>query len=240
MIKNRGKSAGKKRSSTLVAPDSASGQVVDHLSALIAAKELRPGDRLAGERDLATQLGVSRGEVRRGIGYLAALGALEVRHGVGAFLADAAKGIAHAPLQLLQVIGGFETWQMFEARRALEVAIVALAAERCREEQLAPIAEELAEMFATVQDAKQFLIHDIRFHRAIAQASGNPILASLMNSIAGAVYEERLRRAGTLANRQSALQWHRQIYHAIRHHDVEAARNAMNHHLKVAESVESA
>ena len=240
MIKNRNKTGKKKSRPGVVGPVPASGQVVDHISALIAANELHPGDRLPGERDLAVQLGVTRGEVRRGIGYLAALGVLEVRHGVGAFLADTAKGIGHAPLQLLQAIGGFETWQMFEARRALELVIVSLAAERCREGHLAPIAEELAEMFATVQDAKQFLIHDIRFHRAIAQASGNPILASLMDSIAGALYEERQLRAGTLANRQSALQWHRNIYHAIRHHDVEAARSAMNHHLNLAESVESA
>lgn len=237
MSKKTVKRAVRKHAVPAVVATPVSGQVVDHLCAMIASNELSAGDRLPAERELALQLGVTRGEVRRGIGYLAALGALEVRHGVGAFLADAAKSIGNAPLQLLRAIGGFETWQMFEARRALEIVIVSLAAERCREEQLAPIAEELAEMFATVNDAKQFLIHDIRFHRAIAQASGNPILASLMDSIAGALYEERLQRAGTRANRQNALHAHRQIYHAIRHHDVEAARSAMNHHLKVAENI---
>jgi GntR family transcriptional repressor for pyruvate dehydrogenase complex len=222
-------------SSSTVDDASKSARVVDHLREFIVAKGLRSGDRLPAERELSQQLGLTRGDVRRGIGYLAALGVLEVRHGVGAFLADTTAGLGIASMELLRSIGGFETSQMFEARRALESELVALAAEHCREDQFTPMAEELAEMFATVEDAGEFLIHDIRFHRAIARASNNPILTAFMEAISGALYEERQRVAGTRENRTKALELHREIYQAIRSHDPEAARRAMRSHLRLAE-----
>lgn len=224
----------KKPSIHLTASVDSNRSAVDHLRELIASSKLRPGDRLPPERELAAQFGITRGDVRRGIGYLSALGILEVRHGVGAFLSDTSRSIGDHPLQVLRSVGALETEHIFEARRALEVAIAGLAAERCRDDQLGPMAEELAEMFATVADAEPFLIHDVRFHRAVAQASGNPVLVSLMESIAGTLYEERRVRAGTLSNRQSALVSHREIYHAIRRRDPEAARRAMSQHLKTA------
>jgi len=210
-------------------------RVVDHVQRFIAQKKLKTGAKLPGERDLAVELGCTRGDVRRALGYLAALGVVEIRHGVGAFLADATAGLGSAPLELLKNVGGFDTAQMFEARRALECELVVLAAARAKDEQFVAIAEELAEMFATVENAKDFLVHDVRFHRAIAKASGNPILAALMEAIAGALYEERQREAGTRENRMEALEVHREMYHAIRAHDAKAARSAMEKHLRAAE-----
>ena len=212
-------------------------RVVDHLRSFIATNALHPGDRLPGERDLAEQLSLTRGDIRRGIGYLAALGILEVRHGVGAFLTNPSTGLGNAPIELLRNIGGFETWQMFEARHALESELVSLAAERWQDDQSAPIAEELAEMEATVDSPEEFLVHDILFHRAIARASGNPILSALMEVIAGTLYEERQRVVGTYENRVKTLGLHREIYAAIRAHDPRAARIAMRLHLQSAETV---
>lgn len=208
--------------------------VVDHIRQWLVTASLKPGDRLPAERELAATLRISRGGIRRAFGYLAALGIIEVRHGIGAFLAKTPTGLGEAPLQVLRATGALQSRHLFEARRALEVTIAGLAAERCREDQLAPIAEELAEMFATAEDPEAFLIHDIRFHRAVAQACGNPILASLMESIAGGLYEERRVRVGTAANRQSTLVAHRKLYHAVRRRDAVAARAAMETHLAAA------
>jgi GntR family transcriptional repressor for pyruvate dehydrogenase complex len=210
-------------------------RVVDHLRSFITRQGLLAGDRLPPERELADLLKLTRGDVRRAVGYLAALGILEVRHGVGAFLADSTTALGSASLEMLQMGSGFNTAQMFEARRALECELVSLAAERSREDQLTPMAEALAEMFAATEDADEFLIHDIRFHRAIARASGNPILAALMEVIAGALYDERKQAAGTLTNRTAALELHKRIYRAIRARDPKKAREMMRSHLESAE-----
>ncbi|SEG71671.1 transcriptional regulator, GntR family [Bryocella elongata] len=210
--------------------------VVDQIRDWIAVEQLRSGDRLPAERELATKLDVSRGEVRRGIGYLAALGILDVRHGVGAFLAETPSGLGEAPLQFMRTLGTLTTEHLFETRRALEITIAGHAAERCQKEQLVAISEELTEMFATADDPEAFLVHDVRFHRAIAQACGNPILLAMMDSIVGGLFEERRQRAGTLENRQSALLAHRRIYDAVRRHDADLARRAMDEHLTTAKA----
>src|SRR6478609_6110270 len=145
--------------------------VVQHVRALIERGELRPGDRLPPERELAVQLGVSRPSVRAGLRSLAAIGFLPARH-------------------------GFTRDEMFEARRALEVGVAGLAAERASDEQIATIAEEVTGMFASLDDAQTFLIHDIRFHRAVAAASGNPILASLVEMVSALFYEQRRKTVG--------------------------------------------
>jgi GntR family transcriptional repressor for pyruvate dehydrogenase complex len=64
---------------------------------------------------------------------------------------------------------------MFEARQSLEMAIAGLAAERATSDHLANLSEEIAGMYASLDDPEQFLVHDMRFHQAVAAASGNRI-----------------------------------------------------------------
>ena len=84
---------------------------------------------------------------------------------------------------------------MFEARRVLEVGVAGLAAERATGDQIAAMAEEVTGMFASVEDPQTFLMHDVRFHRAVAMASGNPILASLVEMVSSLYFEQRRRHA---------------------------------------------
>ena len=66
---------------------------------------------------------------------------------------------------------GFTIAETFEARKSLEMAIAGLAADRATGEQLAQMSEEIAEMFASLDDPAQYLVHDMRFHQTIAAAS---------------------------------------------------------------------
>jgi GntR family transcriptional repressor for pyruvate dehydrogenase complex len=98
---------------------------------------------------------------------------------------------------------------------------------------VAAIAEEVASLFASIEDPREFLVHDIRFHQAVAAASGNPILASLVEMVS-ALYYERRRETATRAtdkNLRDAADLHRSIYQAIRTRDIERARALMNQHL---------
>src|SRR3982750_567096 len=176
-------------------------QVVGFVRNLIDRGRLRPGDRLPAERelalqigvsrpservalhavapaegDLALQIGVSRPWVRAGLHALAAMGVVQSRHGSGTYIPDGPPSLGSEPLSFLAALHGFTREEMYEARRILETEAAGLAAERATSEHLATLAEEIASLFATMDQPQRFLVHDIHFHRTVAAASGNPIV----------------------------------------------------------------
>jgi GntR family transcriptional repressor for pyruvate dehydrogenase complex len=219
--------------STIRTRSDSTEQVITHVRDRIARRELRPGDRLPPERELATQLGVSRPTVRAGLRALAAMGVIESRHGSGTYIPGGPPRLGSEPLSFLAALHGFTREEMYEARRVLEVSAAGLAAERATHEDLAGIAEEVASLFSAMNDPLEFLVHDIRFHRAVAAAAHNPIIASLVEMIS-ALYYERRRETAALAtdrNLHDAAEMHRRVYQAIRSRDVDQARELMNEHL---------
>src|SRR5436189_6418528 len=98
------------------------------------------------------------------------MGVLQSRQGAGTFIVDGPPVLDSEPLRLLAALHGFSFNHMFETRSVLEVGAAGLAAERATGEQLATLAEEIAEMCVTVKDTKQFVVHDISFDRAVAAA----------------------------------------------------------------------
>jgi GntR family transcriptional repressor for pyruvate dehydrogenase complex len=214
-------------------------RVVNHVRTLIESGELQPGDKIPPEREFARKLRISRASLRAGIGYLAAMGVMDIRHGVGTFVANGPPEIGKSSLSLVGALHGFQSWQMFETRRILESELAALAAERGREQHFASLSEEVAEMYATVDDPMEYLIHDVRFHRIIAQASGNPILAALMETITSALYDERRKTAERSRDLRESANLHREIYRAIRSRNAAEARTVMERHLTMAQSAQN-
>jgi GntR family transcriptional repressor for pyruvate dehydrogenase complex len=139
------------------------------------------------------------------------------------------------PLSFLAALHGFTRDEMFEARRVLEVGVAGLAAERATGEHLASTAEEITGMYASLDEPLAFLRHDIRFHRAIAAASGNPILASLVEMVSALFYETRRKTASRAHDLRESAEMHRAIYNALRVRDVDRSRQAMNDHLALAQ-----
>ncbi len=212
--------------------DGSTDQVIAHVRSLIDRGELRPGNRLPAERDLATQIGVSRPTVRAGLRARSAMGVVRTRQGSGTFIPEA-PALHSEPLSFQAALHGFTRAEMYEARRILEVGAAGLAAERATAEDLAAMSEEVANLFATMQDPQGFLVHDIQFHRQVAAASGNPIVASLVEMVSALYYDQRRKTAerATGRNLRDAAELHRRIYRAIRGHEAEQARQAMNEHL---------
>lgn len=225
---------------TLLTVDTQSAdQVVRHIAHLIERGELRPGDRLVPERELAKELGVSRPTVRAGLHALAAMGVTESRQGAGTFISSGPPRLGAGPLSFLAALHGFTREQIFEARKVLEVGAAGIAAERGMADRLAPMAEEVTGMFATLNEPQTFLVHDVRFHRAVAAASDNPVLLALVEMISSLVYEQRrLTVEGALDLKESA-EMHRRIYMAIRDRDPIRARQAMTEHLEKARNAQA-
>jgi GntR family transcriptional repressor for pyruvate dehydrogenase complex len=218
-------------------PDSAAS-VVAHVRQLIDRGALGPGARLPPERDLARQVGVSRPTVRAGLRTLAALGVVRSRRGSGTYIPDGPPTLGAEALSFLAALHKFTVDDVYEARRILEVGAAGLAAERATPEQLATLADEVAGLFASLNDRQVFLVHDINFHRGIAAASGNPIVASLVEMVAALFYEQRRTTAERAVDRnlRDSADAHRHIYQAVRARDAERARRLMTEHLMRARS----
>jgi GntR family transcriptional repressor for pyruvate dehydrogenase complex len=216
-------------------------QVIAHIRQLIERGQLRPGDRLPAERDLATKIGVSRPTVRGGLHALAAMGVVKSRHGSGTYIPEGPPTLDSEQLSLMAALHGFTREEMYEARRLLEVGAAGMAAERATPEQLATLADEVANLFAALDDPLRFLVHDITFHRSVAAASGNPIIGALVEMVSALYYERRRETAKQASDRdlKEAAELHRRIYQAIRARDSEAARNAMNEHLMRASAYQA-
>lgn len=212
--------------------------VVNHIRSLIENGTLQPGDKIPSEREFARSLNISRASLRTGIGYLAAMGVMKVRHGVGTFVADGPPEFGKASFSLMGALHGFQSWQMFEARLILESNLAALAAERGKEEHHTALAEEVAEIFASVDSPSDFLIHDVLFHRIVSQASGNPILAALMETITSALYDKRRKTVERSIDLRESAEMHRKIYRAIRSRDPLEARKLMEQHLRMAQTAQ--
>jgi GntR family transcriptional regulator, transcriptional repressor for pyruvate dehydrogenase complex len=209
----------------------ATEQVVARVYELIQREELKPGDRLPPERELAKQLGISRPSLRAGLGSLISMGVLQSRQGAGTFIVDGPPALDSEPLRLLAELHGFSFDHMFETRSILEVGAAGLAAEHATGDQLATMSEEIAEMFAALKDPQQFLVHDIGFHRAVAAASGNPTLATLVEMVSAILYERRRNTIARAHDFNEALEFHRRVYRAIRARKPEEAREAMREHI---------
>ena len=150
---------------------------------------------------------MSRPTVRAGLRTLAALGVVRSRRGSGTYIPDGPPTLGAEALSFLAALHKFTVDDVYEARRILEVGAAGLAAERATPEQLATLADEVAGLFASLADRQVFLVHDINFHRGVAAASGNPIVASLVEMVVGAVLraaarDRRTRRRSRPARRR--------------------------------------
>jgi GntR family transcriptional repressor for pyruvate dehydrogenase complex len=210
------------------------GKVVEYVLTLIEGGSLKAGDRLPPERDLADQVGVSRASLRSGLRSLQAMGVMHARQGSGTYIVAGPPRLAEGPLRFLAALHGFTHNEMFEARSVLEVGACRLAAANAQPEQMAAMAGEVAGMFASIDDPQQYLLHDVKFHRAVAAGSGNPVLATLIDTLSQLVWETRRETVVLSTDRRESAEMHRRIYQAIRARDVERAQLSMAEHLEKA------
>jgi GntR family transcriptional regulator, transcriptional repressor for pyruvate dehydrogenase complex len=166
------------------------------------------------------------------------MGVMKVRHGVGTFVADGPPDLGQVSLSIMGALHGFQSWQMFEARIILESSLAALAAERGKEEHHAAMAEEVAEMFAALANPIEYLIHDVLFHGIIAQSSGNPILAALMETVTSSMYDKRRKTVERATDLRESAEMHREIYRAVRSRNSLEARKLMEQHLRMAQTAQ--
>jgi GntR family transcriptional regulator, transcriptional repressor for pyruvate dehydrogenase complex len=205
-------------------------QVVERLREFIDAQRLQPGDRLMSERELAEQLGVSRTSVRQGLTALRVLGLVEIKHGDGVYLLRSPRDLI--PSLASEIVGSEVDHPMiWEVREAIEVQAARLAARRRSAADLRAMHEALDLMETAIAGGDDGIQEDRRFHHAIVDAAGNPLLIQMTGQLAEVI--DRTSQASlTLAGRpRVSLDAHRAILAAIEAQDEAAAAEEMRQHV---------
>lgn len=220
-----------------IKPKRISDQVFEQLKELIFKGQLKPGDQLMTERELALSMGVSRPTVREAINKLVTMGLLEQRQGQGTFVNSPADDAGKNPLAA--VINGHDVslQDLLEVRLGLECNAVALAARRATEEDLHELGKNLAQMVEEIKSGKEGLGSnaDLSFHMAIAYATRNLVQIHIMRSFYDLLFfgiKENLQHLyWDPSNLDRVIEQHQSIVEAIRKRDPEAATAAMRKHI---------
>ncbi len=216
-------------------------RIVAYIQQLIESGELRAGDRLPAERELAAQMGVSRTVLREALHTLAAYGLVELQHGRGVFIAAGSAQAAMQRLTLAMTTNVTEPQMrdLFEIRRTLEGAAAEWAAERATPEQIASLRANLAEGLALYQsgqiDGGVAGALDARFHAALAAATNNRAMMSLMAALVDELAFAREQSLAIPGRGLRSLHQHEAVVMAIEERDGPAARRAMLEHLNDVE-----
>jgi GntR family transcriptional regulator, transcriptional repressor for pyruvate dehydrogenase complex len=212
--------------------------VADQLADAIVERELGPGARLPGERDLALQFRVSRIVVREALVRLAQRGLVEIRPGVGTFVARLAETSVTEPLRLYLRRHRVGQASLFEVRGALEPAIAAAASRAATDAQLAGMAANLERTFALVDATDRdegaveaFAWADLEFHQLLAASSGNPLFELLLAPLIDRLLDVRRRGARLPGTARRAAEGHRAVFEAVAGRDAALASARMVDHL---------
>jgi len=208
-------------------------EIIKKIRDLITSNKLKPGDRLPSERKLSEEFGVSRGNVREVIQKLEFYGLLKTLPQSGTVVANmgvpALSGMITDILQLKKP----DFKSLVESRIMLEMQVVALAAERRTETHLENIAEALEAYRLKVENNEDAVEEDLMFHLKISEASGNPVLNTLMLIITPEIIAnfEKYHVCKKSMTGDNLIE-HQQIFDAIKEKNPEKAKRELQFHFK--------
>jgi GntR family transcriptional repressor for pyruvate dehydrogenase complex len=213
--------------------DGLPNRVRSQLLQMIAAGRLAPGDRLAPEREIATEMGVSRNVVREAIRSLVDSNVLETRQGAGVFVASLHVESLIEPLELVLALESATLHSLAEARIVIEPGIAALAAEHGSEEDMRALEALLEEEREKgPEDEARHLEIDVELHGRLVRMTDNPFLVRIMESIGRLARSSREFTNSLPRMREMAQADHERIVAAVRARDRDAAHDAMREHIE--------
>jgi DNA-binding FadR family transcriptional regulator len=202
--------------------------VSGRIEALIREEDIKPGERLPAERDLAAKLGVSRTSLREALIALELGGVVEVRGGSGVYVSEQAAQKSARPA------AGPGPFEVLAAPRMVEVEFAALAAKNATPAAVDAILVAVEQMEQNQDNRGENESADRDFHLAIARAAGNSALVGVIEYLwnqRGSLWHKLTEHFQTEELRQQTLLDHRAILAAIASQDVAGARTAMRAHL---------
>jgi GntR family transcriptional regulator, transcriptional repressor for pyruvate dehydrogenase complex len=195
-------------------------------------KQLKPGDKLPAERELAAMLGVSRSSIRDAIRRLELVGLVEPRQGSGTRVREISTETLVSPLanviaQKRQMVN-----ELLEFRQMLEPGMAARAAEHATRDDVAKMEEILDRQERKIRSGGLAIEEDSEFHYRIATAARNSVVLKVVDVVMDLLRETRSRSLQSEGRPQKSMAGHRRILNAIRRGDPEAAEAAMRQHIR--------
>jgi GntR family uxuAB operon transcriptional repressor len=203
--------------------------VANRIQDLIRDENIKAGERLPAERDLAAKLSVSRASLREALIALELGGVVEVRGGSGVYVSAQQKSESDVP----EIGPG--PFEVLAARRLVEAEIAAVAAKNATDSAVDAILNAVLEMERQHDDRASNELADRNFHLAIARATGNTAMVGVIEYLwnqRGSLWHKLKEHFQTEELRKQTLTDHRNILEAIASHDVAGARQAMRAHLE--------
>ncbi len=221
---------------TVISRSTLPEEVANRLLGLIRERELRPGDKLPAERNLARMMDVSRPVVREALRALALMRVVDIRRGDGTYITSLEPRQLISHLDFLFSKDTVSLVQLVEARRVVEAGNVRLAAQRITETEVAELETLVASLAGSIDDPGRFAELDVTLHNAICAAAGNFLLLQFMSIVTTLGMLSRERTGGLRDVREAAMRDHAQLLDALRAHDPDAAERAMLNHLDHVEA----
>lgn len=214
--------------------------VAEELQRIIESGVIQTGEKLDTIENLAKQYRVGRSTIREALSHLKARGLVESRQGGGTYVTGSAPSLPSFPDQT--ATNAQELTQLLQVRKIIETGCIELAAQLRDESHIEELSRILRQMKDAIGNEEISQIYDVNFHLAIAKATKNPFLQSMMESISAAMsrtirdtrslwlYSQKDSSARLFEEHQSMLQ-------AIIRKDAEAGKNTMSEHLSKVGSV---
>ncbi|MDP9739790.1 FadR/GntR family transcriptional regulator [Peribacillus frigoritolerans] len=215
-------------------------EVSDELYEMIRSGSLKPGEQLDSIQQLAENFQVGRPAIREALSALSSMGLIEIKQGEGTFVKTFDPAIMNHPLSAALLMDQDNIKHLLEVRKILESGTAEVAAKKRTEENLSELKDMLFNMEKVSDDEELSDKADISFHVAVANASQNELLITLMNHVSELMTEKMrdIRRAALYSEEMTLKQLYQQhvrIYDAIVAQDEDGARSAMLFHLQSVE-----
>ena len=202
---------------------------------MISSGEYQAGDRLPPERILVEQIGVSRTVVREALNLLETRGLIQIEHGRGAVVSANGAHALHNNLGYLLRMQPGTLWELMEMRKALEVEVAGLAAERSTTDDIAIMRDVLDRMRENINAPEGYVDADVEFHNLLARSARNRVFLMMMEPIVDLLLASRRLTGSKEANAKRALRAHEAILKKVEAKDVEGARMEMRKHMMTTE-----
>ena len=207
-------------------------QVAQRLLSLIQSGNLKPGQQLPPERELAVTLDVSRPSLREALRALSLLGVVRIRPGGGAFVSALDPESLLAPIHFFVSLDSHNLESLFEARILIESGLARLAATRISKAGIAKLKECLDVERQDLNDVDRFIASDELFHKTIFEGVDNSFLIKIATSLHILGQASRNLTGHIPGVIARSLTDHKRILTAIIERDPDKAGAAMEAHLK--------
>ena len=213
-----------------VTRDSLADTLARRIRAMIQSGEYTEGDRLPAILEMARRFGVGPPTVREALKKLETLGVVDVRHGSGVYVASRRELLVLARPQLSGTADESVLLDLVDARVPLEVAATRAAALHASREEIDAMRHLLDSAAGSVDDHRLLAV-DAAFHRQLAAASGNTIIAQMLDALRDLFTGEGRVVRWEPVMRDADSRSHRLILDAVERRDADAAADVMRAHL---------